>query len=153
MSTPQVPNIFKIPELRKKILFTLGVLVLLRVGAHVTVPAVNREALTLAIGGQNNLFGMLDVFTGGALQRATVFALGIMPYISASIIFQLMTAVFPHFEKLQKEGEEGRKRITQYTRYATVGLAAVQGYGYAAYLQSQVPQGITIPGFRFVFTT
>ncbi|MEJ2151552.1 MAG: preprotein translocase subunit SecY, partial [Gemmatimonadota bacterium] len=111
----QIPNLFKIPELRRKILFTLGILVLLRVGAHITVPGVNREALTLAIGGQNNLFGLLDLFTGGALQRATVFALGIMPYISASIIFQLLTAVFPYFEKLQKEGEEGRKKITQYT--------------------------------------
>jgi preprotein translocase subunit SecY len=108
----QIPNLFKIPELRRKILFTLGILVLLRVGAHITVPGVNREALTLAIGGQNNLFGLLDLFTGGALQRATVFALGIMPYISASIIFQLLTAVFPYFEKLQKEGEEGRKKIT-----------------------------------------
>ena len=113
MATPQVPNLFKIPELRRKILFTLGVLVLLRVGAHITLPGIDREALVLAVGGQNNLFGLLDLFTGGALQRATVFALGIMPYISASIIFQLMTAVFPYFEKLQREGEEGRKKITQ----------------------------------------
>jgi len=142
MSTPQVPNIFKIPELRKKILFTLGILVLLRVGTHVTVPTVNREALTLAIGGQNNLFGLLDLFTGGALQRATVFALGIMPYISASIIFQLMTAVFPYFEKLQKEGEEGRKKITQYTRYATVGLSMIQAYGYAVFIENLSPDAI-----------
>ncbi|HKY60773.1 MAG TPA: preprotein translocase subunit SecY, partial [Gemmatimonadota bacterium] len=136
MAGPQIPNLFKIPELRKKILLTLGILVLLRVGAHVTVPGVDRNALTLAVGGQNNLFGLLDLFTGGALQRATIFALGIMPYISASIIFQLMTAVFPYFEKLQKEGEEGRRKITQYTRYATVALSAVQAYGYAVFIEN-----------------
>jgi preprotein translocase subunit SecY len=153
MAGPQIPNLFKIPELRRKILFTLGVLVLLRVGAHITVPGVNREQLTLAAGGQNNLFGLLDLFTGGALQKATVFALGIMPYISASIIFQLMTAVFPHFEKLQKEGEEGRKKIQQYTRYATVGLAAVQAAGYAVFIQNLSPDAILFPGFRFQILT
>lgn len=149
----QIPNIFKIPELRRKILFTLGILVVLRVGAHVTIPGINRLNIENLFGDVNTMFGMLDIFTGGALQRATVFALGIMPYISASIIFQLLTAVFPYFEKLQKEGEEGRKRITQYTRYATVGLAAIQAYGYAVYLRSQVPEAVTIPGFRFVLTT
>ncbi|HUO99914.1 MAG TPA: preprotein translocase subunit SecY [Gemmatimonadota bacterium] len=153
MAAPQIPNLFKIPELRKKILFTLGILVLLRVGAHITVPGVNREALTLAVGGQNNLFGLLDLFTGGALQRATVFALGIMPYISASIIFQLMTAVFPYFEKLQKEGEEGRKKITQYTRYATVALSTVQAYGYAVFIQNLSPEAVMFPGLRFNLLT
>ncbi|HET9481269.1 MAG TPA: preprotein translocase subunit SecY [Candidatus Polarisedimenticolia bacterium] len=153
MAAPQIPNLFKIPELRKKILLTLGILVLLRVGAHITVPGVDRNALTLAIGGQNNLFGLLDLFTGGALQRATVFALGIMPYISASIIFQLMTAVFPYFEKLQKEGEEGRRKITQYTRYATVGLSAVQAYGYAVFIENLSPDAILFPGFRFKLLT
>jgi len=150
---PQIPNLFKIPELRKKILLTLGVLVLLRVGAHITVPGVDRNALTLAVGGQNNLFGLLDLFTGGALQRATVFALGIMPYISASIIFQLMTAVFPYFEKLQKEGEEGRRKITQYTRYATVALSVVQAYGYAVFIENLSPEAIVFPGFRFKLLT
>ena len=149
----QIPNLFKIPELRRKILFTLGILVLLRVGAHITVPGVNRETLTLAIGGQNNLFGLLDLFTGGALQRATVFALGIMPYISASIIFQLLTAVFPYFEKLQKEGEEGRKKITQYTRYATLGLSAVQGYGYSVFIENLSPDAVLFPGWRFRLLT
>ncbi|MGH7587036.1 MAG: preprotein translocase subunit SecY [Gemmatimonadota bacterium] len=153
MAGPQIPNLFKIPELRKKILLTLGVLVLLRVGAHITVPGVDRNALTLAIGGQNNLFGLLDLFTGGALQRATVFALGIMPYISASIIFQLMTAVFPYFEKLQKEGEEGRRKITQYTRYATVALSVVQAYGYAVFIENLSPEAIVFPGFRFKLLT
>jgi preprotein translocase subunit SecY len=152
-SGPQIPNLFKVPELRKKILFTLGILVVLRLGAHVTIPGINRLNVETLFGAENTMFGLLDIFTGGALQRATVFALGIMPYISASIIFQLLTAVFPYFEKLQKEGEEGRKRITQYTRYATVGLAAVQAYGYAAYLQSQVPQAIEMGGLRFVLTT
>ncbi len=149
----QIPNLFKIPELRRKILFTLGVLAVLRVGAHVTIPGVDRLNIENLFGNPNSMFGMLDIFTGGALQRATVFALGIMPYISASIIFQLLTAVFPYFEKLQKEGEEGRKRITQYTRYATVGLSAIQGYGYAVYLKTQVPQALTIAGPRFVLTT
>ncbi|MGH7589089.1 MAG: preprotein translocase subunit SecY [Gemmatimonadota bacterium] len=153
MAGPQIPNLFKIPELRKKILLTLGILVLLRVGAHITVPGVDRNALTLAIGGQNNLFGLLDLFTGGALQRATVFALGIMPYISASIIFQLMTAVFPYFEKLQKEGEEGRRKITQYTRYATVALSVVQAYGYAVFIENLSPEAIVFPGFRFKLLT
>ncbi|MFN2432860.1 MAG: preprotein translocase subunit SecY [Gemmatimonadota bacterium] len=150
---PQIPNLYKIPELRRKILFTLGILVILRLGAHVTIPGIDRLNIETLFGNTNTMFGMLDIFTGGALQRATVFALGIMPYISASIIFQLLTAVFPYFEKLQKEGEEGRKRITQYTRYATVGLAAVQAYGYAVYLQSQVPQAVEMTGFRFVLTT
>ncbi|MFN2420719.1 MAG: preprotein translocase subunit SecY [Gemmatimonadota bacterium] len=153
MAGPQVPNLFKIPELRRKILFTLGVLVLLRVGSHITVPGVNREQLTLAAGGQNNLFGLLDLFTGGALQKATVFALGIMPYISASIIFQLLTAVFPYFEKLQKEGEEGRKKIQQYTRYATVALSAVQAAGYAVFIQNLSPDAILFPGIRFQMLT
>src|SRR5687767_15736494 len=149
MAGPQVPNLFKIPELRRKILFTLGILVLLRVGAHITVPGVDRNLLTLAAGTQNNLFGLLDLFTGGALQKATVFALGIMPYISASIIFQLLTAVFPYFEKLQKEGEEGRKKITQYTRYATVGLSMIQAYGYAVFIENLSPEAVLFPGFRF----
>jgi preprotein translocase subunit SecY len=153
MANPQVPNLFKVPELRRKILFTLGVLVLLRVGAHITVPGVDRNELTLAAGTQNNLFGLLDLFTGGALQKATVFALGIMPYISASIIFQLLTAVFPYFEKLQKEGEEGRKKITQYTRYATVALAAVQAAGYSVFIQNLSPGAVILPGFQFRLLT
>jgi preprotein translocase subunit SecY len=153
MANPQVPNLFKVPELRRKILFTLGILVLLRVGAHITVPGVDRNLLTLAAGTQNNLFGLLDLFTGGALQKATVFALGIMPYISASIIFQLLTAVFPYFEKLQKEGEEGRKKIQQYTRYATVMLAAVQASGYAVFIQNLSPNAIIFPGLRFQILT
>jgi preprotein translocase subunit SecY len=153
MANPQVPNLFKVPELRRKILFTLGILVLLRVGAHITVPGVDRNLLTLAVGTQNNLFGLLDLFTGGALQKATVFALGIMPYISASIIFQLLTAVFPYFEKLQKEGEEGRKKIQQYTRYATVMLAAVQASGYAVFIQNLSPNAILFPGLRFQILT
>ena len=153
MAAPQVPNLFKIPELRKKILFTLGILVLLRVGAHVIIPGIDRTELVLAQGGQNNLFGLLNMFTGGALNRAAVFALGIMPYISASIIFQLLTAVFPYFEKLQKEGEEGRKKITQYTRYSTVGLSAVQAYGYAVFLENFSPDAILFPGFQFTLLT
>ncbi len=153
MAVPQVPNLFKIPELRKKILFTLGILVLLRVGAHIIIPGIDRNELVLAQGGQNNLFGLLNMFTGGALNRAAVFALGIMPYISAAIIFQLLTAVFPYFEKLQKEGEEGRKKITQYTRYSTVGLSALQAYGYAVFLQNFSPDAVLFPGLPFMLLT
>ena len=116
------PIIFKIPELGKKILFTLGILVILRVGAHVTIPGSTAWRSRLCVRRPEHDVRPARLFTGGALQRGTVFALGIMPYISASIIFQLLTGGLPVFEKLQKEGETGRKKITQYTRYATVGL-------------------------------
>ncbi|TET70214.1 MAG: preprotein translocase subunit SecY, partial [Candidatus Zixiibacteriota bacterium] len=114
-------NIFKIPELRKRILFTLGILIVYRLGGHISSPGINAAALQeffeLAKG---SLFGLYDMFAGGNLSRATIFALGIMPYISASIIIQLLSAVLPYFQKLQREGEEGRRKITQYTRYGTV---------------------------------
>jgi len=153
MANP-IPHLFKIPELKQKILFTLMVLLIYRVGAHITMPGINYTALETAFAGlQNTLFGVYDMFVGGALSRATVFALGIMPYISASIMFQLLAAVFPTVEKMQKEGEDGRKKLTQWTRYATVGLAAMQGYGYAIFLQS-LGGGTAVnnPGFLFVIT-
>jgi preprotein translocase subunit SecY len=129
-------NIFKIPELRKRIVFTLLLLIVYRVGGHVPVPGINGAALKSWFD-QNagGLFGLYDLFVGGSLERATIFALGIMPYISASIILQLLTAVVPYFERLQKEGEEGKKKITQYTRYGTVVLAFFQAYGIGVFLQ------------------
>jgi preprotein translocase subunit SecY len=154
MANP-IPNLFKVPELKEKILFTLMVLLIYRVGAHITTPGVNYVSLQAAFAGlQNTLFGVYDMFVGGALSRATIFALGIMPYISASIMFQLLAAVFPTIEKMQKEGEEGRKKLTQWTRYTTIGLAALQGYGYAVFLQS-LDGGASVnnPGFGFVIST
>ena len=130
-------NIFDVPELKRKLGFTFLIVVIYRIGGHITVPGIDVTRLMEWFSTQENtVFGLLDMFVGGGLQRATVFALGIMPYISASIIFQLLPPVFPYFEKLQKEGEEGRKKITQYTRYCTVVLAFIQSVGIATWLQS-----------------
>ena len=132
-----IPNIFKIPDLRKKILFTLAMVVVYRLGCHVPTPGINAKALGLLLGQlRGTIFGLYDIFVGGALSRASIFALGIMPYISASIIFQLMGSVFPFLEKLQRD-EQGRKKINQYTRYLTVGLAVFQASTIAVYLESQ----------------
>ena len=117
------------------------------------MPGLDVNALRLAFGNlQNTFFGIYDMFVGGGLSRATILALGIMPYISASIMFQLLAAVFPTIEKLQKEGEDGRKKLTQWTRYTTVGLSAAQAYGYSVFLQS-IPGAVSSPGFAFMFTT
>jgi len=132
-----VQNCFKIPDLRRKILFTLGILIVYRIGGQITVPGINTSVLQEFFAGTGNtLFGLYDMFVGGAFSRATVFALGIMPYISASIILQLMGAVVPFFQKLQREGEEGRRKINQYTRYGTVFLAAAQSLGVSYFLES-----------------
>jgi len=155
MANP-IQNLLRAPELKQKILFTLLCLAIYRLGAHITVPGVDVVALRdLAASLQGTLFGLYDMFVGGGLQRATIFALGIMPYISASIMFQLLAAVFPTIEKMQKEGEEGRKRLNQWTRYTTVLLCVLQGYGYAIFLESQ--SGVQTPivpvpgwGFRLV---
>jgi len=129
-------NIFKIPELKRRILFTAVILVVYRIGGHVPVPGVNAQALLEYFEqAQRGLLGLYDLFAGGAFSRATVFALGIMPYISASIIIQLLGAVVPYFQKLQKEGEQGRKKITQLTRYGTVLISALQAYGVSIFLQ------------------
>ena len=120
----KIKSIFSIPELRFRILFTLGILIIVRVGAHIPIPGVNGEALAGAFSNfQNSLFGLFNTFVGGAFQKASLFSLGIMPYISSSIIIQLMGSVIPYFQRLQKEGEAGRKKITQITRYGTVLLA------------------------------
>ncbi len=134
-------NTFKIPELRKRIYFTLSLLVVYRVGCYIPTPGIDSGELQrifahLAQVRGGNIFSMMDIFSGGAISNATIFALGIMPYISASIIMQLLTAVVPYLEKLSKEGEVGRKKINQYTRYATVGLGIFQGYMISVGLQN-----------------
>lgn len=154
-------NIFNIPELRKRIFFTMCLLVIVRIGAHIPIPGINSEALGAAIQNfQNTLFGLYDLFAGGAFQKATLFALGIMPYISSSIIIQLMGVVVPYFQRLQKEGEEGRKKITQLTRYGTVLISTLQAYGVSIFLENleaTVAGGrlmvVPDPGLGFRFTT
>ncbi len=152
MANP-IPNLFRAPELKKKILFTLLIMFVYRIGSHITVPGVDVGALQ-ALSGQfsGTFLGVYDMFVGGGLSRATVFALGIMPYISASIMFQLLAAVFPTVEKLQKEGEQGRKKLTQWTRYTTVLLCLIQSYAYASFLQS-LGEAVRVPGMGFVFST
>jgi preprotein translocase subunit SecY len=151
-------TIFQVPELRRRILFTLAMFVVYRIGEHMPTPGVNAAALAGAFRSQaNTLFGLYDMFVGGAFSRATVFALGIMPYISASIILQLLGAVVPYFEKLRKEGEEGQKKITQWTRYGTVMISIVQSYAYSIFLVNLgASQGLSVvpqPGFAFYFST
>ena len=131
-------NIFQVGELRNRVLFTLGMLAVYRIGNHVVVPGVNTEALALlAEQARNTMFGLYDMFSGQNLSKMTIFALGIMPYISASIILQLLTVVWPYLEKLSKEGELGRRKITQYTRYGTILLAVVQAASIAVFLERQ----------------
>jgi preprotein translocase subunit SecY len=149
-------NVFKIKELRARILFTLGILIIYRIGGHIPTPGIDGAALTAYFEqARGTLFGMFDLFVGGAFTKATVFALGIMPYISASIIIQLLGPVVPYFQRLQKEGEEGRRKITQYTRYGTVLLSALQAYGTAIYLESLTGLGnqaiVHQPGWGFRF--
>jgi preprotein translocase subunit SecY len=148
-------NIYKIPELRSRILFTLGVLTVFRLAAHVPTPGINSDALSsflLERGGA--IMGFLDIFSGGALSRVTIVALGIMPYISASIILQLMTVVLPRLGQLAKEGEHGRRMITQYTRYLTIGIATIQASGIAFGLEG-MNQGrfVMEPGWPFRLMT
>lgn len=155
-------RIAKLPEgtlnhLQKKILFTLGFLALYRVGVHVPIPGVDTAALSDFFASQGgNMFGMFNMFSGGALERFSVFALGVMPYISASIIAQLLTVVVPHLEQLSKEGEAGRKKITQYTRYGTVLLAIVQGFMIANTLEGSDFSGralVLTPGLGWKLVT
>ena len=151
-------NIFKIPELKKRILFTIGMLAVYRVGVHVPVPGIDAVALASFFArAKGTLLGLFDMFSGGALERLSVFALGIMPYISASIILQLLTVVIPHLERLSKEGEAGRKKITQYTRYGTVILSVIQGFGISVGLESMASPGgapvVIHPGWGFRLMT
>ncbi len=139
-------NVFKIQELRTRILFTAALLIIVRIGAHVTLPGVDAVLLAEAAKNQasNTLFGLFDLFVGGAFSNAAIFALGIMPYISSSIILQLLGAVVPYFQKLSKEGEDGRRKLTQLTRYGTVLIAALQGWGVSVRLASLTIQGLPI---------
>lgn len=151
-------NIFKIEELRQRIIFTLGVLLVVRIGSHITLPGIDVQLLTAsaASGDANTLFGLFDMFVGGAFSHAAIFALGIMPYITSSIIFQLAGVVIPEIQKMQREGEEGRRKINQYTRVGTVLIAALQGWGVSIKLSSQAANGIPVvhePGFMFTITT
>lgn len=153
-------NILKIHELRQRILYTLALLVLVRLGAHITLPGVDASLVAESIANQtsDNLFGLYDLFVGGAFSNAAIFALGIMPYISASIIIQLLGAVIPYFQKLQQEGEEGRKKITQLTRYGTVLISGMQAWGVTVRLLNMQVQGLPIvpepvQGIGWILTT
>jgi preprotein translocase subunit SecY len=145
-------NIFRIPDLRKRVLFTLGILAVYRLGAWIPTPGVNSNQLELMFNQQTgSMFGLMDLFSGGTLRRMTIFALGIMPYITASIIFQLLTVVYEPLARIQKEGELGRRKITQWTRYMTVVLGALQSIGIAAILTKQ---GLVLhPGPSFILLT
>ena len=151
-------NIWDIPDLRKRVLFTLGLLAIYRVGNHVPTPGINAQSL-IDFFEQNrgNWFGLVDMFSGGNLAKVTIFALGIMPYISASIILQLLTVVWPFLEKLSKEGELGRRKITQYTRYGTMLISVVQSFGIAVYLERMTLANqfriVEHPGWGFKFMT
>jgi preprotein translocase subunit SecY len=152
-----IRNILSIPELRNRIFFTLGILAVFRLGGHVPTPGINADLLQQFFEeNANTVFGLVDIFVGGNFRRLTIFALGIMPYITASIILQLLTAVWPYLDRLNKEGEMGRQKITQMTRYLTVLLSAFQSFGIAITLEKQAFQGtsyVVNPGPLFVFTT
>jgi len=151
-------SIVKIPDLRKRILFVLAMTIVYRLGSMIPVPGINARALLAYMSNLNNtLFGMYDMFVGGSFTKMSIFALGIMPYISASIIIQLLQSVIPFFQRLTKEGEEGRKKLTQYTRYGTVLLSAAQAFGIATWLERQESIGgvpiVPSPGLGFIFIT
>ncbi len=151
-------NITKVPELKKRILVTCGLLIVYRIGVYIPTPGIDNQALSAIFASQSGtLFGMIDMFSGGALSRFSIFTLGIMPYISASIILQLLTVVIPQLEKLSKEGELGRRKITQYTRYGTVVLSIIQGIGIAVGLESVGGAGsssvVYHPGWSFRLMT
>jgi preprotein translocase subunit SecY len=147
-------NIFRIPDLRRRVLFTMGILAVYRLGAHITTPGVNVQALESFFNNQaGSSLGLVDLFSGGNLRRLTVFALGIMPYITASIIFQLLTVVYEPLAKLQKEGELGRRKITQWTRYMTVVLGVIQSAAIAIALRSSSGNLVLDPGFGFIAMT
>lgn len=150
-----IRNIFKIEELRNRILYTLGLLLIYRLGSFVVLPGLNPEALTgsgLQKQTSDGILGLLDIFSGGAFSNASIFALGIMPYISASIVIQLLGIAIPYFQKLQKEGESGRRKINQWTRYLTIGILLLQAPAYLANLNYQLPQSAFVLGNSFLFT-
>lgn len=151
-------NIYRIPELRRRILFTLAMLAVYRIGIFVTIPGVNRVEMSHVVtrGGSGSLLGMFNLFSGGALEELSIFALGIMPYVSASIVIQLLTVVVPKLDQLNKEGEQGKRKINQYTRYGTIMLAGIQAYFIANYVESLSRGGaevVTNPGIGFTLMT
>src|SRR5687768_8183482 len=152
-------NIFKIPELRRRILFTLGMLAVYRIGIFVTTPGVDRNVMRQIVQSQSGTFlGMFNLFSGGALEQLSIFALGIMPYVSSSIILQLMTVVIKPLEELRKEGEAGQRKINQYTRYGTVVISIVQSTGLALYFEglngsTQYGDVVREPGWGFRLMT
>lgn len=146
-------NIFKVEELKKRILYTVGLLMVYRVGSYITLPGVDATQLVHQTGPATNLLGLFNLFVGGAFARAGVFALGIMPYITVEIILQLMGAVVPYFQKLQREGEEGRRKLTQMSRYGTVGITMVQAVGFAINLMSTSPNAIVVSKAAFIATS
>src|SRR5438552_11435818 len=147
-------NIFRVPDLRKRLLFALGLLAVYRLGSHIPTPGINLQRWEDYMSSNaGSIFGFFDLFAGGNIRRLTIFALGIMPYITSSIILQLLTVVVPTLEKLSKEGELGRRKITQWTRYLTIVLSVLQSFGISKGLES-MQQGVVInPGFGFVFLT
>ena len=151
-----IGNIFKIPDLKKKILYTALILIIYRLGSFIPVPGINAKALQEFLGSASssggNLFGMFDLFVGGNLGRASVFALGIMPYITTSIVIQLLGGVLPFFEKLKAEGAEGQKKINQYTRYGTIVIASFNAIGISMFLRS-VEGAVSTPGPVFIITS
>lgn len=154
----KIRDAFKIPDLRNKILFTLAMFAVYRVGSHIPCPGISSDALiSFFERARGTILGLYDIFVGGNLSRGTIFGLGIMPYISASIIFQLLTAALPGLQKLQREGEEGRRKINQYSRYLTVGIGAIQAIGIAIFLESLTGAGgepvVPTPGMRFRLIT
>ena len=158
MAVSSFQNIFKIPELKKRIIYTLALLIVYRIGVHVPTPGIDGIALASFFAKmEGTILGIFNMFSGGALERLSVFALGIMPYISASIILQLLTVAIPHLERLKKEGEQGRKKITQYTRYGTVVLSIIQGLGISVGLESMSSPGgapiVIHPGWAFRLMT
>jgi preprotein translocase subunit SecY len=153
-----IANIAKIPELRRRILFTLGMLAIFRVGVFVTIPGVNRVEMSHVVtkGGSGSFLGMFNMFSGGALEQLSIFALGIMPYITSSIVMQLLTVVVPKLDQLNKEGEQGRRRINQLTRYGTIVIASVQGWFIASYVENLSKGGAEVvasPGLGFRLIT
>src|SRR5271154_2308736 len=149
-----IANMFRIPDLRKRIFFTLGLLAVYRFGGHIPTPGIDGKRLTEFFQqNSGSLFGFIDMFSGGNFRRLTIFALGIMPYITSSIILQLLTVVVPTLEKLQKEGELGRRKITQWTRYLTVMLALIQSFTIATGLQAMEGNIVIHPGIGFILLT
>src|ERR1700758_2881877 len=150
----KLANVFRVPDLRKRLLFALGLLAVYRLGGHIPTPGIDTNRLEEFFQGQQGtLFGFLDLFSGGMFRRLTIFALGIMPYITSSIILQLLTVVVPTLEKLQKEGELGRRKITQWTRYLTVILAIMQSFGIALSLMKSEGGFVLNPGIGFILMT